>query len=100
MRFRLPTKALVFVIAIKTIPALSYLTNQPQQKFKLAQNVKHSVPETINRHSTGRTTDGSTITKPTYPIIPQVPGASFTKGSICKACCLIHQTLLGVPYPI
>ena len=30
------TKPGVFVIAIKTIPALSHLTNQPRQKFKLA----------------------------------------------------------------
>ena len=29
------TKAGVFVIAIKTIPALFHLTNQPRQKFKL-----------------------------------------------------------------
>ena len=36
--------------AIKTIPALSYLTNQPQQKFKLALMVRHSVPKAINRH--------------------------------------------------
>ena len=30
------TKATVFVIDIKTIPALLHLTNQPRQKFKLA----------------------------------------------------------------
>ena len=29
-------KATVFVIDIKTIPALLHLTNQPRQKFKLA----------------------------------------------------------------
>ena len=30
------TKPGVFVLDIKTIPALSHLTNQPRQKFKLA----------------------------------------------------------------
>ena len=30
------TKAVVFVIAIKTIPARLHLTTQPRQKFKLA----------------------------------------------------------------
>ena len=45
------TKAVVFVIDIKTIPALHF-TNQPRQKFKLAQSVGHSVPKhqpTCNR---------------------------------------------------
>ena len=59
------TKPLVFVIDIKTIPALHF-TNQPRQKFKLAQSVGHSVPKQsadrqpdarptsrrINRHKT------------------------------------------------
>ena len=59
------TKPLVFVIDIKTIPAL-HLTNQPRQKFKLALRVGHSVPKRsadlqpdarptnrrINRHQT------------------------------------------------
>ena len=30
------TKPVVFVLDIKTIPALFHLVNQPQQKFKLA----------------------------------------------------------------
>ena len=30
------TEPVVFVIGIKTIPALFHLTNQPRQKFKLA----------------------------------------------------------------
>ena len=35
------TKAGVFVIDIKTIPALFHLTNQPRQKFKLALSVSN-----------------------------------------------------------
>ena len=40
------TKPGVFVIAIKTIPALFHLVNQPRQKFKLALSVGPSVPVT------------------------------------------------------
>ena len=39
------TKPCVFVIDIKTIPALFHLTNLPRQKFKLALSVGHSVPK-------------------------------------------------------
>ena len=39
------TKPGVFVLDIKTIPALYHLTYQPRQKFKLALKVRHSVPK-------------------------------------------------------
>ena len=38
------TKAVVFVIDIKTILAL-HITNQPRQKFKLAPKARPSVPK-------------------------------------------------------
>ena len=47
------TKPVVFVRGINTIPALSHLTNQPQQKFKLALSVGHSVQK---HHPTGNQT--------------------------------------------
>ena len=40
------TKPVVFLIDLKTIPALFHLTNLPRQKFKLALSVGHSVPVT------------------------------------------------------
>ena len=66
------TKAVVFVIGIKTIPARFHLTNQPRQKFKLALKVsvgdKTGLTDfVISRRATGRLsrrTDGSTVTKP------------------------------------
>ena len=39
------TKPCVFVIDIKTFPALFHITNQPRQKFKLALSAGHSVPK-------------------------------------------------------
>ena len=39
------TKPVVFLIDIKTNPALFHLTNKPRQKFKLALKVRHSVPK-------------------------------------------------------
>ena len=59
------TKPGVFVIAIKTIPTLYHLTNQPRQKFKLALKVsvgdKTGLTDfVISRRATGRATDEPT----------------------------------------
>ena len=51
------TKAGVFVLDIKTIPALFHLNNQPRQKFKLALSVGLSVPK--------RSADGQPDAQPT-----------------------------------
>ena len=102
------TKPLVFVIDIKTIPAL-HITNQPRQKFKLAPSVRHSVPKhqpTCNRMRKRRT-DGSTITNrrdnPTTlsPPAGSDPRLSMTDG-ICPRLKFLFEitrlfTLKGVP---
>ena len=51
------TKAVVFVLDVKTIPAL-HITNQPRQKFKLALSAFSA--KTISRPATGRATDEPT----------------------------------------
>ena len=77
------TKTVVFVIDIKTIPALLHLTNQPRQKFKLALSVGHSVPKhqptynrmrdrRINRHKTAAPSKSS----PPFSISPTNRGKS------------------------
>ena len=59
------TKPVVFVLDIKTIPALYHLTNQPRQKFKLALKVGTGDKTgltgfVISRRATGCATDEPT----------------------------------------
>ena len=85
------TKPGVFVLDIKTIPALFHLANQPRQKFKLALSVGHSVPKRsadrqpdaqptnrrINRHKTA----ASSKPAPPFFISPTNRGKSPHHGN-------------------